>query len=237
MITPGSVGSATAIPLLTYNQYGQLIAASDTPAALDAAQTVSGVFAFDRLSTGGDGSGTHVPTDSGAAAKLFDVSQILNQYQLIVARGSTYGTPATTQHVVVQGGTTVATTGATAAGASFPLNPAEIIVPTGYTLKLNIRGALLTNTIAPTVSFTAALLPVATLTGAAAGTVSITVGAAVTGSSMVATTPAASSFTDLASGDFTPPAAGEYVFGIVASGAGAANSAAVVILALRYRLV
>jgi hypothetical protein len=95
------------------------------------------------------------------------------------------------------------------------------------TTRLNLRFRVAPNAVAPGITFTAGLWQIATTGGASgnAPTIATLNGAALTGSTAVVATPGALSLTATASsGDFTCPAAGLYVMGVVTSGTPAAGS-------------
>lgn len=107
------------------------------------------------------------------------------------------------------------------AGYAFYIDPSDYAVASRSTV-FRIRGGIITNTIAPAVSYTFALYTMTGLgglTGVApqGGTLS----GAIAGTSAVVTTPAAGGFTTpIAGSDFTT-AAGWYVLGVTISGAAA----------------
>jgi hypothetical protein len=102
------------------------------------------------------------------------------------------------------------------------LNPADYAVA-GLTARLRVKAQLVCNAVAPTGTWTFGLHPVTAVAGAAGG-VSYTIGAAVTGSTVAFTTPAASSMNQNASADMAFPAAGYYALGLVTSAAVATSS-------------
>ena len=96
----------------------------------------------------------------------------------------------------------------------------------GKTMKLRMQSVALVNAVAPGMTFTPALFPITSVTGGGGTTLrlNITLGPAVAGSGVAITTPAANSVNAVASGDFTPPADGNYLIGVTLSGSPAANS-------------
>jgi hypothetical protein len=93
------------------------------------------------------------------------------------------------------------------------------------TTKLRVRAQVITNAVAPTVSYTTGLYPVATWGGASGASPTVaTISAVVTGSTVAITTPSANTANQGNSGDFTAPASGWYVLAVVPSGTAAANS-------------
>jgi hypothetical protein len=125
--------------------------------------------------------------------------------------------------------------GATAlAGLGFRLDPADWAA-NARTTKLRIRWQAIVGSTAPAATITPGLYPI---TGYGAANPAIaSVGAVVTGSTAVFTTPAAASNTPLLSTEFNAPAAGDYVLGFASSGAFAAGSVVTVLAHLQMRQV
>jgi hypothetical protein len=95
----------------------------------------------------------------------------------------------------------------------------------GLTAKLRIRASIEANDVAPNTNFVVALHPVTRpATSGGAGLVIYTVGTAVTGSGVTATTPAADSDTTLVGSDFALPADGTYVIAVTTNATMAASS-------------
>ncbi len=104
---------------------------------------------------------------------------------------------------------------------------------TGLTTRLRVRFQIATNATQPTITFTAGLYPVTVAGGA--DTIATTLGTVVTGSTGLISSPAASTISEVDSGDFPPPADGQYAFGIVTGNTLTNNSAAMVGLQLQVR--
>lgn len=109
----------------------------------------------------------------------------------------------------------------TGTGILYPLNTIKIAAadyPTlnGVAAKLRIRAELYTNDVAPTGNFTIGLHPITRpATSGGAGLLIYTIGAAVSGSTVTFTTPAADGLLDQAGSDFALPADGHYILGVV----------------------
>lgn len=84
------------------------------------------------------------------------------------------------------------------------------------TQKLRLRAQVLTNATAPAITLTFGLYPITVAGGA--GTMAVTFGTVVSGSTVAHASPSASSITQGNSGDFTIPADGQYMVGVVYSG-------------------
>lgn len=93
---------------------------------------------------------------------------------------------------------------------------------TGRTTNMRVRTVLHVNSVAPAVTITFGLYPI-TAAGGAAGNNQLTLGAVVSGSTAVFTTPSASTSNQAVSTDFALPANGHYALGVAVSAAGAAN--------------
>lgn len=107
----------------------------------------------------------------------------------------------------------------------FYLDPADWLANTRVS-KLRVRGAVITNAVAPAANFTFGLYPVATWGGGASTYPFInTIGAVVAGSPPAAiAAPALSTQTVVTGADFTFPGAGWYVLAVVTSAGTAATS-------------
>ena len=93
-------------------------------------------------------------------------------------------------------------------------DPADYTV-VGRSTKLRVKANLsVLNVTATGVNFVVGLYPVTAIATAA-----LTVGAVVSGSTVTFTAPAGNSLNNGVSGDFDPPAAGYYLFGVATSGA------------------
>jgi uncharacterized Zn-binding protein involved in type VI secretion len=115
-------------------------------------------------------------------------------------------------------------------GFVFPVNqiyldPDDFPTVDGKTTKLRVRAELLVNDVAPTGNYTFGLYPI-TRPGTAGGASNqiITLGTVVSGSTVLFTTPAADSMNHGTSTDFSIPAAGHYVLGLVTTATVAASS-------------
>lgn len=104
----------------------------------------------------------------------------------------------------------------------------------GKTTKLRLRAQVNVNATAPTIDYTVELRPVTAVAGGA-GNVTYTVGAATT--SVVFTTPAATSLNTSTSTAIDFPADGLYALAVTASGASAVNHTAHILVALEMRHV
>lgn len=95
----------------------------------------------------------------------------------------------------------------------------------GMTAKLRIRCSLMVNDVAPTGNYTLGLHPVTRPgTSGGAGLNIMTLGAAVSGSTVTLNTPAADSINNIVGSDFAVPAAGHYCIGVVTTATVAASS-------------
>jgi hypothetical protein len=103
------------------------------------------------------------------------------------------------------------------------------------TQKLRLRAQIGANATKPTIKFTFGLYPV-TVAGAAKN-LAVTLGAAVSGSTLEFNEPAASTFTSKETSDFTIPADGVYAFGIVTSAEITVNAAVFLSTQLQTRSV
>lgn len=156
-----------------------------------------------------------------------DYEFAFSTYKDLVRRGGTASAPAAATYVLlyegVTGGPLVVPARSDQAGPIY-------IDPTDYTAntrsnKLRVRAGVINDAVAPAVNFTIGLYPVATWGGASGSVPTVaTLGAVVAGSTVAINTPAAAGPTIGNSGDFTAPAAGWYVLGVVVSGAAAAGS-------------
>jgi hypothetical protein len=109
---------------------------------------------------------------------------------------------------------------------SFPLDPALYAAPAGKALKLRLLAWPITNAVAPAVTWTFGLYPVATWGGASTANPTIaSVGTVVSGSTVAWTTPAAGGGATPVAATFAFPAAGFYVVGVVQSGGSTAAGA------------
>jgi hypothetical protein len=175
-----------------------------------------------------------------------DLNSIEDDYETTFAAYKAFGlrsnyrldAPGSGTFVIVPGGNgtgVVASSGATAGLGMFYVDPAWVTASTRSNYWRVQAGVLVNNT-APTVNFTVGLYPVSSPAGGAAA-MTMTLGTVVTGSTCVFNTPGANSETAANSGDFAAGAAGWYCFGVVVSGASAANSAILCLASLQYRQV
>jgi hypothetical protein len=179
-------------------------------------------------------------------ANVPNLSAAFTTYKTIAWGGSTTpGTSFAIASFIMPGGpsATAATGIALPGGANtgswaFYLDPTEWAANT-RTTKLRTRWGCITNAVAPGISFTCGLFPVATFGGASGANPMIaSIGAVLTGSTVTFTTPSASNGgATQASTDFNAPAAGWYCFGVGASGVGAANSTITLTVTLMMRQV
>lgn len=86
----------------------------------------------------------------------------------------------------------------------------------GKTQKLRVRAQAAVNATKPAQTFTVGLYPITVAGGASE--LKITLGTAVTGSTIALVEPVASTITSKETADFTIPADGAYTFGVVSSG-------------------
>jgi hypothetical protein len=123
------------------------------------------------------------------------------------------------------GGASAAATASTA-GYAFPLDPADYPAPSGKTLKLRVKASIITNAVAPVITTTFGLYPVATTGGASAAAPTVaSLGTVVTSSTAAIAAPsAAAPATPVVSSAFTFPAAGHYVLAAVVPAGGASNA-------------
>lgn len=117
-------------------------------------------------------------------------------------------------------------------------DPADYAVA-GRTTKCRLRAQLITNSVAPAVTFTVGLYAVTAFGGGSAASPLVnTIGTVIAGSTVVFTTPGASNGGAQGnSGDFTAPSAAFYVIGVAVSGAAAANSSEAISVQLQVRTV
>jgi len=128
--------------------------------------------------------------------------------------------------------------GAAASGQySFYFDPADYTA-NSRTTKMRVRWQLITGAVAPGITITAGLYPVASYAAAAGIQMSVgTVGTVVSGSTVAFVTPPLGTSTITLSSEFTAPAAANYVLGFAASGAMTANSQATILGHLQVRQV
>lgn len=108
---------------------------------------------------------------------------------------------------------------------SLYIDPADYPAIGSLAAKLRIRCAVACNDVAPTGNYTIGLHPLTRpATSGGAGLAIYTIGAAVAGSTVTLTTPAADSHNNLVGSDFALPAAGFYVVGMVSTATVAASA-------------
>lgn len=115
------------------------------------------------------------------------------------------------------------------------LDPADYAAGS-RTVKYRLSVTLLTNNVAPAVTFTAGLYPVTAVAGAN-NVISATLGTVTSGSTVAFTSPAATSINHDVSTNFTAPAAGAYIIAVVTSGTTATNSTTGIRARLQMRQV
>lgn len=123
-------------------------------------------------------------------------------------------------------------------GRVFYLDPADWLAGS-RTTKLRLRALMFTDAVAPGVTYTFGLYPVATFgnSGANLGATIATTSAVVSGSTAVFASPAANGGTRVDSTDFAAPAAGFYFIGLTISAASAANAYVILNARLQMRQV
>lgn len=127
-----------------------------------------------------------------------------------------------------------------AASSAFPslyLDPAAFPGGATRTLKLRLQAAVITNAVAPAVTFTFHLYAIATWGGASGANPTVASLGASQGNVAIATPAAGGPSAVSASADFTFPSAGWYVLAVVTSGTTAANSASYPAVRLQRRNV
>lgn len=122
-------------------------------------------------------------------------------------------------------------------GASFIYDPADLLAGS-RTTKMRLRVRCTTNSVAPSVTYTAGLYPV-TAFGGGSGTppTVATLGTVVTGSTVVFASPGAATNTVSLSSEFNAPASGNYVFAVATSALANANSTVLFVVELQYRQI
>lgn len=116
------------------------------------------------------------------------------------------------------------------------IDSADYPTVNGLAPKLRVRSSMAINDVAPTGNFTFGLHPVTRpATSGGAGLCIYTIGAAVSGSTVLLTAPAADSMNNVASADFALPANGFYVLGFVSTGTVATSSHSHISMALQMR--
>jgi hypothetical protein len=96
------------------------------------------------------------------------------------------------------------------------------------TVKLDVQATVITNAVAPGITFTVGLYPVTAAAAGGEATVSVTLGSVIAGSTVAFATPAKEVLAEAVSSAFVCPAAGYYALCVVASGSAAAKSSAAI---------
>lgn len=220
---------ADKVPLSAFDAKGDLLVgtAADTPARL-AVGANDTVLVADSAQTPGVKWAT-VP-DTGLTSPNNATYNTIHEVQNTIVDTDT----AATYYLAGLG--KQAAGGASSAVAVVYLNTTDWAV-NGLTLKYRLRCWLLTNaTSMGTITITAGLYP-ATASGGGADIVTPTAGTVETGSTVAFTNPSTSSRSQGSSGDFTAPATGYYLLGVVLSAQPAADSRAMIGARLEYRNV
>jgi hypothetical protein len=160
----------------------------------------------------------------------------------LLQRGSAEITPAAAANTYVlfvgsQFAVNTLLVGASVINTQLYLDPADYAA-NARTTKLRIRATATPNAVAPGVTYTVGLYPIATVGGAsgAAPTVA-TIGAVVAGSTAVITTPAAAVPTTVTGADFNFPAAGNYALGFTTNTGSIAGATVDLVSYLQVRQV
>lgn len=124
--------------------------------------------------------------------------------------------------------------GGIASPAAVHLDPADFAV-SGMTPKLRIRSQVVNNTIAPTATYAIAMHGM-TL-GGSGGNMTVTLGAAISGSTCTHTTPPATSSQVASGAEFAFPTTGAYTLGVAVTGTTAANCWTVGLTFLQVRWI
>jgi hypothetical protein len=105
-------------------------------------------------------------------------------------------------------------------------------------VKYNLKLDVITNAVAPAITYTAGLYPILTYGGASTqGPIIVTIGTVVAVSQAAVASPGAAARTAAASGDFTAPASGAYVIAVATSGTAATGEVAEFVTYLEMRQV
>lgn len=174
----------------------------------------------------------------GSGAQRAAAGNLLTSYRTLLDSTGSHAAARTAGTYGLGQGQPAAITGV---GTLYPLNiiyldPADYPTVGGVAPKLRVRAVLAVNDVAPTGTYTFGLHPVTRpATSGAAGLAIVTIGAAVTGSTVAQATPAADAMLNLVSADFALPAAGFYILGFVSTAAVAASSHLHVSMALQMR--
>lgn len=162
---------------------------------------------------------------------------LVSQYGTVMQGAATIAAGNTGTRLPRLDGQTVASGSASGQGQMlWPVAAADWTV-TGLTTKLRLRALTLTGDTAPGITLTYGLYPISSMASSGPSSTLITVGTVVSGSTVARATPAANSnFTDTTS-DFTLPADGVYVPGVLLSGATAASSLVACVWQLQVRHV
>lgn len=165
--------------------------------------------------------GSLLPSDLNSIQDDYEFA--FSTYKAIIEKGSSGPGSTAAGGVYALGGTGALVPLANTTPA-FYLDPADFLANTRVS-KLRMKGTLVTNAVAPTINYTFGLYPVATWGGGSNVTPFVaTLGAVIAGSSPAAiNTPGANSTTIVTGADFSFPAVGWYVLGLLTSNAQPAN--------------
>lgn len=157
--------------------------------------------------------------------------------RLLVGTGTQYaaGSMSSVNVPPLSGGNLLDTTSSYSGGQGFIYFDDADYTVGSLTQKLRVRAQVNTNATQPTITFTIGLYPVTFAGGT--NLLTATLGTVVSGSTVAIASPAASSTTQGNSGDFTIPSDGQYVLGVVTSGAVTTNNASLVTAQLQTRSV
>ncbi|MGA7539958.1 MAG: hypothetical protein WBW93_14455 [Steroidobacteraceae bacterium] len=157
-----------------------------------------------------------------------DIARQAEVYKELISATSRLDAPASGGPYLLGSGSSgsgVAASNAAAGLSVFYFNPEWVLEkePVSRSTFLRLRVSLLTNAVAPAITFTAGLYSVTACAGAEA-TSSITLGSALTGSTVAFASPPKEELKQASTEDFAAPAAGFYALGVAVSGAAAAKS-------------
>lgn len=167
------------------------------------------------------------PSDLDAIQE--DYARLFESYKDVITRSARLDAPGSGGPYLLgeaSTGSGVAASGATAGLSVFRFEPAweEETEPVKRTPKCNLRTSLVANATAPAITFTVGLYKVEAAKGGEAAVELTLAGSPITGSTCAFATPAKETLTEVASGDFSAPAAGFYAIAVAVSGSAAAKS-------------